>query len=47
MNLSTVEYRGNQVAYLSMDYEDGTLCDLNNEFRSTKVMFVCGDEVSL
>lgn len=32
---------GNNMAYFEMEMTDGTLCDLNNEPRTTKVLYVC------
>lgn len=32
---------GNNMAYIEVEMGDGTLCDLNNEPRSTKVLYVC------
>lgn len=32
---------GNNMAYLEVEFTDGTLCDLNNAARTTKVLYVC------
>lgn len=32
---------GNNMAYLEVEFTDGTLCDLNNAPRTTKVLYVC------
>lgn len=32
---------GNSMAYLEVEFTDGTLCDLNNAPRTTKVLYVC------
>lgn len=32
---------GNNMAYLEVEFTDGTLCDLNNTPRTTKVLYVC------
>lgn len=32
---------GNNMAYYEVEMTDGTLCDLNNEPRTTKVLYVC------
>lgn len=32
---------GNNMAYYEVEMTDGTLCDLNNEPRTTKILYVC------
>jgi hypothetical protein len=36
-------HKGVQVAYYSVNYENGTVCDLSGEERKTKISFICID----